>query len=379
MEALSRMVSAAVGGGFFSGFNVGGNHGSIIISHLLFADDTLLFCEATAGHIESLKAILLCFEAVSGLKINLAKTEMVAVGEVNNIRGLANILGCVVSSLPLKYLGLPLGASFKAKSIWEGVLEKFERRLAGWKKVYLSKGGRITLIKSTLSNLPTYFLSLFPLPASIAQRLEKLQRDFLWGGIGEEFKYHLVGWDKICTPLRDGGLGIRDVRAFNMALLGKWLWRYNCEREALWKGVIDIKYGSECGGWCSKEGRGTYGVGLWKYIRKGWESFSCNTRLCLGDGSRISFWMDRWVGDLVLKDAYPTIFAIAREKAAVVADLRVIFQDTQEWNISLTRDANDWEVNDLLEFMNLLYSLPIAATTEDVMVWRPNRKGKFSH
>jgi hypothetical protein len=58
--------------------------------------------------------------------------------------------------------------------------------------MYLSKGGRVTLIKSTLSNLPTYFLSTFSIPASVANRIEKLQRDFLWGGIGEEFKYHLV-------------------------------------------------------------------------------------------------------------------------------------------------------------------------------------------
>jgi hypothetical protein len=46
----------------------------------------------------------------------------------------------------MKYLGLPLGASFKAKSIWDGIIEKIERRLAGWKRLYLSKGGRITLI-----------------------------------------------------------------------------------------------------------------------------------------------------------------------------------------------------------------------------------------
>lgn len=77
------------------------NHGSTTISHLLFADDTLLFCEDKTRHIQSLKAILLCFEEVSGLKINLAKTKMVAVGEVRNIRGLANILGCEVS-LPIE-------------------------------------------------------------------------------------------------------------------------------------------------------------------------------------------------------------------------------------------------------------------------------------
>ena len=74
----------------------------------------------------------------------------------------------------MKYLGLPLGAKFKDKTIWNSILDKIEWRLARWKCFYLSKGGRVTLIKSTLSNLPTYFLSLFPIPASVANRIEKL-------------------------------------------------------------------------------------------------------------------------------------------------------------------------------------------------------------
>ncbi|KAG7987145.1 hypothetical protein I3843_03G118100 [Carya illinoinensis] len=305
------MVSAAVAGGFFSGFSVG--NGPITISHLLFADDTLLLCDDNVAHIQSLKAILRCFEAASGLKINLAKTEMVAVGDVGNIQGLASILGCGVSSLPMKYLGLPLGASFKAKTIWGEVLEKLERRLAGWKRLYLSKGGRITLIKSTLSNLPTYFLSLFPLPTSIASKIEKLQRDFLWSGIGDEFKFHLVGWEKVCTPLRVGGLGVHTVRLFNQALLGKWLWRYNYEKEALWKGVIDAKYGSARGGWYSNEERGVHGVGLWKYIRKGWGVFSSNTRLGWGMARESAFgMMYGWVIQLLRR--LTLIFSALRGK-----------------------------------------------------------------
>ena len=58
------------------------------------------------------------------------------------------------------------------------ILEKMERRLGGWKRSYLSKEGKVTLIKSTLSNLPTYFISLFPIPAAIANRIEKLQQNF---------------------------------------------------------------------------------------------------------------------------------------------------------------------------------------------------------
>lgn len=82
------------------------------------------------------------------------------------------------------------------------MIERFESRLAGWKK--LSKGGRLTLIKSTLSNLPTYFMSVFVIPVSMAKRLEKLERDFLWEGQIVERKYHLVKWSSVCTTVREG-------------------------------------------------------------------------------------------------------------------------------------------------------------------------------
>jgi hypothetical protein len=66
-------------------------------------------------------------------------------------------------------------------------------------------------------------LSLFPLPASAGGRIEKLQQDFSWGGIGNEFKYHLVNWFKVCNPILEGRMGIRNLVIFNWALLGKWL------------------------------------------------------------------------------------------------------------------------------------------------------------
>jgi hypothetical protein len=68
----------------------------------------------------------------------------------------------------------------------------------------------------------------------VAKRIEKLQRDFLWGRLSEEFKYHLVSWDKVCSPIFEVGLGIKNLRVFNRALLGKWLWRYAHDGELLW-------------------------------------------------------------------------------------------------------------------------------------------------
>lgn len=174
------------------------------------------------------------------MTINLGKSELVPIGEVENVDHLAHILGCRVASLPMTYFGLPLGASFKATSIWNGVIEKVERWLASWKKLYLSKGGRLTRIKSMLSNIPTYYLSLFPIPVSVAQRLKKLQKDFLWSGIGVEVKFHLVNWHTNCTPIKECDLGVRNLIQFNRALLGKWLWRSATEWEALWKSVIEV-------------------------------------------------------------------------------------------------------------------------------------------
>lgn len=92
----------------------------IHIFHVLFVDDTLIFCEANPNHIHYQCSLFLCFEAVSSLKINLAKSELVPMGNVSNMDRLANNLCCGVSSLSLKYPGLPLGALFKVKSIWNG-------------------------------------------------------------------------------------------------------------------------------------------------------------------------------------------------------------------------------------------------------------------
>ena len=79
---------------------------------------------------------------MSRLKINFLKSELVPIGIVPNMEELVEILGCRQPSLPLKYLGLPLGATHKYETIWNPVLEKMERRLVGWKMLYLSKGAK---------------------------------------------------------------------------------------------------------------------------------------------------------------------------------------------------------------------------------------------
>lgn len=102
--------------------------------------------------------------------------------EVPNIQTLASILGCGVGNLPTVYLGMHLGRKHKDLEIWDSIIEKANKKLSQWKAQYLSLGGRVTLINSLLDLLPTYVISLFPIPAIVIKKLNKLRRDFLWKG-----------------------------------------------------------------------------------------------------------------------------------------------------------------------------------------------------
>ena len=128
---------------------------------------------------------------MSGLNINFFKSCIFGVNLENHIlREWADKIRCNVNVLPSTYLGLPLGAKANSVKMWDSVVEKFERRLAGWKSNLLSMGGRVTMIKSVLACLPVYFMSLFQIPLSVKDKLDKLQRRFLWGSFNTTRKIH---------------------------------------------------------------------------------------------------------------------------------------------------------------------------------------------
>jgi hypothetical protein len=110
-----------------------------------------------------------------------------------------------------------------------------------------------------------------------------------------------VKWTKICLSMQGGGLGIQNLLTFNLALLGRWLWRYAMEREAYWRLVVEVKHECMNGGWCTKAVEGPYGVGVWKYIWRGWKVFSGFISFGVGDGSHIRFWHDNWCENQRLK------------------------------------------------------------------------------
>uniref|UniRef100_A0A2N9IDN0 Reverse transcriptase domain-containing protein n=1 Tax=Fagus sylvatica TaxID=28930 RepID=A0A2N9IDN0_FAGSY len=295
MEALSRLMDRAVARGYLE-------------------DDTLVFCGATRDQLYHLKGVLLCFEAVSRLRINLGKSEIVPVGSVVDVEALAHVLGGRIASLPMKYLGLPLGARYKSKEIWNPILEKMERRMAGWKRSYLSKGG---------------------------------------------------------------GLGLRQIIPFNQALLGKWLWRFANERNAYWRQVIASKYGCDRDGWHSKEGRGGHGVCLWKHIQSGWSRFSRYVHYTVGAGDSIRFWMDRWNDEGLLRDVFPAIYQIAIHKQATVSEYLSWHNDDMVWSVNLHRSLQDWELGEYTDLMGFLYRRKVKRSEVDQMWWDCTTSGLF--
>ena len=99
----------------------------------MFVDDTIFFCDASREQLLSIRLALACFQAFTRLNVNAGKSEIVPVGEVGNTGALATILQCRVGNLPMKYLGMPLGTSYKTIFIWNSILEKMEKKLFGWK------------------------------------------------------------------------------------------------------------------------------------------------------------------------------------------------------------------------------------------------------
>ncbi|RVW72687.1 putative ribonuclease H protein [Vitis vinifera] len=254
-------------------------------------------------------------------------------GEVEEIVEMTVELGCKVGQLPSAYLGLPLGVPNKASSVWDGVEERVRWKLALWKRQYISKGGRITLIKSTLASMPLYQLSLFRMPKIVARRLEKLQRDFLWGGGNMKRKAHLVNWEMVCAGKEKGGLGLRKLVLLNKALLGKWVWRFARAKDELWKQVLMAKYGQEDLGWRTKKANG----GVWCRGLEGilkesdwcWDNMAFN----VGKGTRIRFWTDPWCGGVELSLRFPRLYAVAAHRNATVGEMWDQNSGQGGWNL----------------------------------------------
>ncbi|GJS00247.1 reverse transcriptase domain, reverse transcriptase zinc-binding domain protein, partial [Tanacetum coccineum] len=266
----------------------------IPISHLQYADDTLIFGEWKESNARNLMRIMECVKQASGLKINSNKTKLYGI-EVHNeeVEGLANRIGCLAGKMSFTYHGIPIGVNMKKVDSWKVIMEKFKKRLGKWKTKMISCGGRLTLIKSVLGSLALYFFSLFRAPVSVLKSLES-------------------------------GLNIGSLKAFNWALIGKWWWRFRVEENRLWVRVVKSIYGNDGG---LKDGEGVHRMlrgSKWGNIIVG-------------------------LGTVVLSEKFPRLYRLEINKDITVGDKRVWRNDTWDWRWDWARELRGRGLGDFEE------------------------------
>ncbi|GJV32300.1 RNA-directed DNA polymerase, eukaryota [Tanacetum coccineum] len=164
-----------------------------------YADDAMFIREWNDFNLHNIVQILQCFYLASGLQINLHKCSLLGIGGVKyeEVVRRADIIGCEASKTPFKYLGVQVGSSMSRLQDWDIVVDKIVAKLSKWKVKNLSIGGRLTLLKSVLGSLPTYYFSLYKVPNGVLKKLESLRSNFFRGSEMGERKIAWVSWDTV--------------------------------------------------------------------------------------------------------------------------------------------------------------------------------------
>ncbi|XP_058726723.1 uncharacterized protein LOC131598107 [Vicia villosa] len=313
-EGLKALVGRAVANGDFVGFNV---NGKCFIDILQFVDDTLLIGDGSWKHLSAIKALLRSFELVSGLRINYHKSKLIGININPHFLGVAtNFLNCRPEEKEFKFIGILIGSNPRRISSWKPLLDNVRRKLNSWKGRWLSFGGRITLIKSILSSLAIFTLSFYKAPKKVIAEINKMQSNFLWGGLEEKRKLHWVKWNDLCLPVEKGGLVFRRLDQFNKALLLKWYWRIFGASKNLWYRMLKARYEDVnlrlyCDNSSVKKDRKTSVwwadlISLGKDLPENF--FTNNFLFQVGDGHTISFWKSHWLDGGPLKDRFANLF-----------------------------------------------------------------------
>ena len=218
-EGLHAIIQQAADSGSITGVSL--CRAGPKVTHLLFADNSLLFCRANNQECNTILDLLEKYERASGQRINREKTQLFFSSNTNQQvqNSIKGRFGVSVSHQFEKYLGLPSFVGRGKKQSFSFIRERIWQKIQGWKEKLLSQAGREVLIKSILQALPTFTMNCFKLPRSLCKDIESLIRKFWWGYRGDQRKTHWLAWNKLCLPKSQGGLGFRDIENFNLALL----------------------------------------------------------------------------------------------------------------------------------------------------------------
>ena len=191
------------------------------ISHLLFANDCFLFFKADENHTNVMQNILTTYESASGQAISLPKSEFFCSRNVPDPlkQTITNILGVQVVLGTGKYLGLPSMIGRDRTATFAFIKDRVWQKINSWSGKCLSKAGCEVMIKFVLQAIPSYVMSIFHLPATLINSIEKMMNSFWWGhGRTSQRGIQWMSWEKLSAPKIHGGMGFKDLSAFNLTI-----------------------------------------------------------------------------------------------------------------------------------------------------------------
>ncbi|CAH9093039.1 unnamed protein product [Cuscuta europaea] len=200
------------------------------ITHLAYADDLMLFSKGNYASIKILVEALNDYGLASGLMVNQDKSNIFLGGNMESrIPYILERVGFQQGSFPVRYLGIPLAPLSISVAQFSPLIDKVTDYLDAWNSKTLSYAGKVELITSVLHGVQAFWMGIFPIPRAIIDRITSLCRMFLWGN-----KHAKVAWSDVCLPKNEGGLGIRDAKVWNCALLSRTLWNIHAKKDSLW-------------------------------------------------------------------------------------------------------------------------------------------------
>ena len=339
------------------------------LSHLLFADDSLIFCRALQSDSMALKEILHNYEMASGQQLNFEKSALFfSKNTPQQIKeDISTILGTSLTSNFGKYLGLPPLIGRKKRQAFEEIKTRIWKRLQGWKGKLLSQAGREVLIKAVAYAIPTYAMSCFKIPETLCSEIQALTSRFWWGQRGDERKIHWLKWEKLSRHKQSGGMGFRDLSLFNQAMLAKQGWRLLTNTHSLIHRVLKAKYFPQSS--FMDAGIPRHSSYTWRSIANSRHVLEDGLRWRIGDGSMVKIWQDKWL-------PIPTTYKVVSPCSILPHDARVealIHPHCPSWNHQLIDEIFLPHEADTIKALPLKHSLP-----RDSWCWVGTSRGEFT-
>ncbi|XP_016694234.1 uncharacterized protein [Gossypium hirsutum] len=363
---LSSLMRTAVEEGFLKGVKV--SRRGPQISHLLFADDCILFGEATCRGATSFKAILSEYRRCSGQCVNFEKSTIFF--SKNTIeeerRRIVILLRVRSSNESERYLGLPTMVGRQKKVSFQVLKDKIKQRTDNWSTRFLSQGGKEVFIKAALQAIPTYSMACFLLSKSLCDEMEAIIERFWWKKGQGKGGIHWSSWKNLCSLKENGGLGFRNLSQFNIALLAKQGWRLFNYPNSLLAKVLKAKYYPNSN-FLSAE-LGNLPSLTWKSI---WAAKGLLTQgLCwrVGKGNNISIWNDRWIPGIE-----PSIWQYSHQNGELENVSDLIDGIHKMWKVEVVTHTFQ------LDIAQRILQIPLATIdSEDLLVWKGEPSGEFS-